>query len=165
MHRDSRFGLRRREAGVTLLEVLIAVAVLGIALGGLLPAVWDAVRRNVDQRETVRARILAEEICEEMAALPRERAFASARPTLATRRSDFTTLLDFDNLEESPPKDPLGEPIPDVSGLTRRVDVRFVDPREPDREAATRTDLVRVEVTIMKGEETLTAIRFLRSRR
>lgn len=154
-----------RNAGVTLLEVLIAVAILGIALGGLLPAIWNAVRANIDERETVRARFLATEIYEEMIALPRERALGVPPRPLPTRRAEFTTLLDYDNLEESPPKDPMGEPIPDAHGLIRRVHVTFVDPRDPERDVIEPTQLVRVEVNIAKGEEVIETIRFLRSRR
>lgn len=144
---------------------MIAMLILGIALGGILPAVWSAVRRNYEVSERIRARAMATEIREEIFALPREKPTSSPRIALPpeTPRSQFISPLDFDGLDEHPPRDPLGSLLPGTEAFTRKVAVRFVDPENPEREASAPTGLVEITVEISQAGEKLHTLRFLRS--
>ena len=120
---------RKFSTGVTLIEFLLALLVWGIALANLLPPVWRAVRNSATLAESVRTRTLAEEIQEEIVALPRRDSegddtcgfLCPAIPDSA--RARFMTTADYDGLEESPPQDPLGHDLPGSAHLTRKVDV------------------------------------------
>ena len=62
---------RRREAGLTLVEILVAAAVLGVALIALAPMFTSAVRTNASAFQLTNANALAREKLEELSGYPR----------------------------------------------------------------------------------------------
>lgn len=67
----SRSSARRREAGMTLVEVLVATAVLGLALLALAPMFTSAVRTNASAYQMTNSNNLAREKLEELSGYPR----------------------------------------------------------------------------------------------
>lgn len=66
-----RTSARRRERGVTLIEVLVALTVLALALLGLAPMFTGAVRSNASANQLTNANTLAREKLEELSGYPR----------------------------------------------------------------------------------------------
>ena len=62
---------RRNAAGVTLIEVLVAVTILGIALLALAPMFTNAVRSNASANQMTNTITLAKEKLEELSGYPR----------------------------------------------------------------------------------------------
>lgn len=138
--------------------------ILGIALGGILPAAWDVIRAGVDRRAEIRARALATEIYEEIFSLPREKSKPPQPHPKPITRSEYRSVRDYDALEESPPKDPLGEPLADCEGFTRRVRLRYLDPADIQSETpASEALLAEITVEISRNGESIEKLTFLRS--
>jgi MSHA pilin protein MshD len=156
--------------GMTLIEYMVALLVWGIVLAGLMPAVWRAVRDTETLEETVRVRMLAEEIEEEIAASPRAdiRSFdedaASPAPGAApARRADFTDIAQYNGLVEAPPRDILGDSLPGTAHLTRTVSIDSVDPVTLATVEDERGRLLRITVAVLRDGETILARSFFRS--
>lgn len=66
-----RSPARRREAGLTLIEVLVAATVLGVALLALAPMFTSAVRSNASANQMTNSVTLAREKLEELSGYPR----------------------------------------------------------------------------------------------
>ena len=166
---------RRRScsSGLTLVEVLVSLLILGIALAGFLPAAWNAIRAVSLQRERILARELAFELYEEIKSLPREPSSVAAAPATLNPlisadlpRAEFESVLHYDGLLESPPRDPLGAPIPGAEAFSRSVRLWFVDPLAPECEvSASSSDLVAIEVEVGKDGVPMESLRFLRALR
>lgn len=73
---------RRRERGVTLIEVLVAATILALALLGLAPMFTRAVRVNASANQLTNANTLAREKLEELSGYPRN----NARMTVANTK-------------------------------------------------------------------------------
>lgn len=66
-----RTSLRRREAGLTLIEVLVALSILALALLALAPMFTSAVRSNASAYQLTNSTTLAREKLEELSGYPR----------------------------------------------------------------------------------------------
>jgi Tfp pilus assembly protein PilV len=66
-----RPSVRRRESGLTLVEVLVATVVLGLALLALAPMFTSAVRTNASAYQLTNTNTLAREKLEELSGYPR----------------------------------------------------------------------------------------------
>jgi Tfp pilus assembly protein PilV len=66
-----RPSVRRRESGLTLVEVLVAAVVLGLALLALAPMFTSAVRTNASAYQLTNSNLLAREKLEELSGYPR----------------------------------------------------------------------------------------------
>lgn len=71
---------RRRERGLTLIEVLVAATILAIALLGLAPMFTGAVRSNASANQLTNANTLAREKLEELSGYPRNNAKMTVAP-------------------------------------------------------------------------------------
>lgn len=155
--------MRRAESGFTLIEVLVAILALGLAVGGILMVVSGAERGMGKTREALRARLLATEIYEEIAAL--DRGAPEAADTARTR-AEFTSPLDYDGLVEIPPETPTGEPLEGAGSYERRITIRRVDPEKIDREvSAEKSELLEITVDVKHGGRPVETLRFLKSLR
>jgi prepilin-type N-terminal cleavage/methylation domain-containing protein len=66
-----RPSVRRRESGLTLVEVLVATVILGLALLALAPMFTNAVRSNASAYQLTNTNTLAREKLEELSGYPR----------------------------------------------------------------------------------------------
>ena len=142
---------RSARAGFTLVEVVIAVAIMGITLTASLSAVAYAARdrRTIDELRQghALAASLAREIMSQRFADPQG---STVVPT-STTRSAFNNLTDYANFTESPPTQRDGSSIPEAAGWQRSVAIEpaAVDNTSlaPSITAATTVVLYKVTVT------------------
>ncbi len=152
----------RQELGFTLAEVLVALVVVATGILLLSETASRVERGRVSLLEEARGRGLAREIYAEIAAAPRGDTvgFLAA----GTPRSEFRSVLDFDGLEESPPRDPLGTPIPGCERWSRRVALRRVDPLDLARPEP-ESPLIEATVVVEKDGRAIARLAFHRSLR
>jgi prepilin-type N-terminal cleavage/methylation domain-containing protein len=78
-----RTDFRRRQKGLTLIEVLVALTILGLALLALAPMFTTAVKSNASAYQLTNSTILAREKLEELSGYPR----SDPRLTIANSRN------------------------------------------------------------------------------
>jgi MSHA pilin protein MshD len=125
--------LRRRQGGVNLIELIIAIVVISIATTGVLLVYATAVRYSADPMIQQQALAVAEGYLDEILSRPvndpdgvaTETGGAEAGETRAT----YDDMQDYDNIIDSPPQNQLGstdwnlDGQPDLPGYTVTVDV------------------------------------------
>jgi type II secretory pathway pseudopilin PulG len=157
-----------RRGGFSLVETAIAT----LLVGGLLVTAMNMVgaSRITQSRTTDRqhATLLADELLQEVLAQPYGE--PNGNPLLGldigellTLRVGFDDADDYDDYTESPPVDADGQPIPGAGRFTRRVEVRWVDPDEPDTVVASDQGLKRVTVTVTLADRQLAELVAYRS--
>ncbi len=126
----------RRQVGLTLIELIIAIVVLGIAAVGILSALSRTAVLNVDPLLRVQSQALAESVMDEILARPFYR--PENDPTLDSNNSGSLTCASADNNAKTSVCDynglntleqASGEPYEGVSGYSLLV---TVDPSESD---------------------------------
>jgi Tfp pilus assembly protein PilV len=150
---------RRKDsrAGYILLEATVAYVVLALALVSLLPLFILSIRANGASGRIAVAVHLSSELLEEISARrwdeksgapPR---IVSAKSPLGLDpgdrsgdKSSFNDMDDFSGWSESPPQDPSGRPLPELSAYSRSVTVSFVD--EAFKPSPSPTDFKKVTV-------------------
>ena len=174
VHRDRPFrgrqaGCARTHRGVTLVEAVMAIAVLSVAASVLLLATEGVVETSQASYETMLADGLARQLLDEI--LTRQ---LDDRPlgTNETDRSQFAYVTDYAGYAERPVADQWGiawertddaggerpteywAPADLLSGLERRVDIAYVALDQPEQELSgnERSDTLRVRVTVMRHD-------------
>lgn len=145
--------ISRHQAGYSLVELVIALVVLGIGLGGMVAVMSLGVTHRADALQDLRMLQIVENTLQEIQSRP----FAedgSSTACQVTReeaaRAEFDDVDDYHGLDESPPRDAFGQPYPQAEGMRLQVAVscRGQD-LGLDRQAAKR---IRVRVTDAQGE-------------
>ncbi|MCC2972685.1 prepilin-type N-terminal cleavage/methylation domain-containing protein [Massilia sp. IC2-476] len=145
----------RRMAGVTLVELIIAIVIVSAALGGLVAAFTRANRASVDPVITQQMLAIGESMMEEVLLKP----YDNVPDEVATpTRAQFNDLRDFDNIDDASPgyastgiRDVEGVAI---AGLERySVSVRV---NEVALTGVAAGDALRVTVTVTNGTQQLT---------
>lgn len=137
--------------GFTLVEVMLAVALMGIAMTAALSGVAYAAR---DRRITSEMRLghtlaasLAREIMSQRFADPQG---VTAIP-VSTNRSTFNNISDYAGYSQSPPKQRDGTAIAEATGWTRTVDIEPAyasnNSISPTQTASPTFNLYRITVT------------------
>lgn len=139
----------------------MALAVFGIAAVGIFSAFRYAQAASFAAEDRLRAVLLATDLVDEV----RSRALVEPDTGVASAwgreageagadRSVLDDIDDYDGLEEAPPRDPVGAPIPGLDGWSRRVEVETVEVDDPSRTATSgTTPLRRVRVTVSRSGE------------
>lgn len=136
----------RRMAGVTLVELVIAIVIISAALAGLVAAFTRATRASADPVVTQQMVAIGEGMLEEVMLKP-----FTDNGTQEISRADYTDIWDFNGYpENSPVTDVAGNA---VSGLERyTVTVRVAETaldQVPEKDAA------RIRVTVRNGNDSL----------
>jgi hypothetical protein len=151
---------------MTLVEVVIAMAVLGIVLVSLLQGAATSVGMQRTTLERVHATLLARELAESVCALPYKEGAAIGIDVgeVAGDKATFDDLDDFHAWSESPPQRPDGTAMPGFDAWTREVTVDFVDPSDPAAAAGGDQGAKLVRVRVSRDSElvaTLERVRYL----
>lgn len=161
--------ITRSQRGITLVETVIAVLVLGIAVPPLVTLFGEVSHQTVDDSYQRIALVYAESMLEEVVSKQFEDPNESTGSfgTEEGLRGDFDDIDDYDSLSNSPPVHIDGSLLDTYAGFTRTVVVDNVtadetDPESPESDGS--TDLKRIQVTVSwtagrGGEVTLATLR------
>lgn len=155
--------------GLTLIEMVMAIAVLGVALPPITALYREVAEESVDDTYQGVATMLAESMLEEIAS----KAFSDPESALSSfgaeeaSRASYDDVDDYDGLNESPPELIDGTLLSGYPTLRVAVEVDNVTSSDPDPVTPARngsTDLKRIRVTASwrggrTGAVTLTTLR------
>lgn len=149
-----RFYGPRRPAGFTLIEVSLAMVIVGVGIVAMMQLLAVCTTQNRAGGEITVATLLAENIRETMAGLPLTDPIfghgtfgAESGQSLAA----YDDVDDFDGQSFNPPIDAFRNPIPELSNYTQIVSVDPVQPTQLSNAVSksTFTGAVRVRVKVM----------------
>lgn len=138
---------RHRSRGMTLLELVLAIVVIGVGLTGVLVSYNQAVMGSADPMVRKQMLAIAEEMMEEIRLKPY--AAESPGPVAGCRRAEFNDLSDYNGYAAAAICDIDGGAIAWLAGYG--VAVAVGAHALPNGVAATR-----IVVTVTHGAETLT---------
>ncbi len=158
----------RPVAGMTIIEVILAMVLLSMMLGGVLSAVELSARAQHSTADAIYARSLAADLLEEICGYPYNDPSGAAEYSVGGDedpgdRSTFDDVDDFDGWSESPPIQADGTPVPGAHGWTRIVTIKWVDPQNPSLGSVTETGAKRVQVGVSRGGVTYAVISRIRT--
>lgn len=146
----------RRMAGVTLVELIVAIVIIGAALAGLVAAFTRANLASTDPVITQQMLAIGEGMMEEVLLKPFD---IAADEAAAPTRAQFNDVRDYDRLDDANPgyassgiRDIDGEPIDGLEhyGVSVRVESAGVA-----LSGVPAGDALRVTVTVNQGERQL----------
>jgi MSHA pilin protein MshD len=117
----------RGEAGVTLIELAISIAVIAIAVSGTLLVISRTVRASADPMVQRQASAIAEAYLEEILAKPYYDpalgAAGGACPAAGGTRASWDNVCDYNGLDDSGARDQFGIAVTGLSAYRVRVSV------------------------------------------
>jgi MSHA pilin protein MshD len=128
----------RRQAGVNLIELILAIVIISIACTGVLLVFAQTVRHSADPMIQTQALAIGEAYLDEILARPladpgggETGASEEGNPSLAANRPLLDDVQDYDGLSNTPPQDQAGgvadfapvDGTPDLAGYQVDVDV------------------------------------------
>ncbi|MEM1071879.1 MAG: hypothetical protein AAGB48_10145 [Planctomycetota bacterium] len=157
-------------SGFAMIEVVLSTVVVGIMAVAAMNLTASVARERSVTADRTRAALLAQTLLEEILILPAEGedeylnndpnvtsetnqdltlggAATAEQPT----RDGFESMMSYDGWAATPPTDTAGDAIPGADGLTRRVSVTEVDPRNLDGGETPGTGVFRVHVEVLRG--------------
>jgi MSHA pilin protein MshD len=108
-----------RQRGMTLVELVIAIVIIGIAAAALYSAMASFAGRSADPMLRQQSVLLAEAYLEEILA----QAYADPGAAACNQRLCFDDVLDYHNLDDQPPQDARGGVLNQLAGYRVRVSV------------------------------------------
>lgn len=152
----------------SLIEVMIAMVVVAVLMSAALHAVGAAGSVRLHTTEAARANALAQDLMQEITALPYEDpdgAYGSFGPTSQEHdtgnRSLFNDADDYHEWEASPPQHKDGTPIAGYQGWTRRVTVERIGSQTHD---SGDTGLKLITVEVLRGQRRMARLLQVRTR-
>ena len=154
----SRGGPRspRRPRGFTLVEALVASALLGLGVAALMVAASSSTRVNAAGLDMTQAAFLAQEVREWTLRLP----FSDPDPgdegnppgpDGADPQTFVDDLDDLMGMTYSPPRNAAGDPIDELSGWSQTITLEWVDPNALTTVVSPGgSDCIRVTVSIQR---------------
>jgi MSHA pilin protein MshD len=141
-------SLRRRARGMTLIELILAIVVIGVGLAGVLVAFNQAVVRSADPMVRKQMLAIAEEMMEEITLKPY--GDPGAAPA-GCARAAFDDIGDFNGYAANGICDIDGNAIPSLATYDVAVAVSI-------NALPNGVDARRIEVRVTHGGETLTLV-------
>lgn len=154
--------------GFTLIEVLIAVVLVGLAVAGLVGANRAYTMANGFGLDLTKAELLIEQIRELSMTLP---VVDPQTGTATFGRESGETLASLDDLDDldgctfDPPIDAARNPLPQMAGLVQVIRVRNVNQNNLDQEVHPHSSaFIRVTAQILKSGRVIDSATWLRCR-
>ncbi|MFO0860269.1 MAG: hypothetical protein U0570_06920 [Phycisphaerales bacterium] len=153
---------------VTLIECAGASIILGLMLVAGLRAAAGAGASQAASARALSGTLLAESLLNEVLAKSYEEAPGTASlgldaGELATDKTTFDDVDDYNGWTESPPKAFDGSALPSMTNWSRSVAVLRVSTSSPDSSSASETGLKRIEVTVKYGGKVVCKLTGLRA--
>ena len=150
-----------RQRGMTLIELVISIVIIGIAAAALFSAMAAIGGRSADPLLRQQSLSIAEAYLEEILLKPYLDPATLDPATLLDcqaipgERKEFDDVCDYDDLDDQPPKNASGEAITALAGYRVRVSVSDRDLALADGSAKAAARYVEVTVTDPAGQDLL----------
>lgn len=149
-HAASHRSLRKHQRGVSLIELVLAIVILGVGLSGVLLAFSTVTRGSADPVVAQQMLAIAEELLEEIQLKPYTAA-ANAAPAVCARDT-YNDVLDYNGYATSGTVCMIdGTPIAALAGYSVQVQVQAAA-------LAGVGAALRIGVTVTRGTNSLTLI-------
>lgn len=113
----------RRSAGVTLIELIVALVIVGVAIAGAVAAFSRADIGSANPAVAQQMAAVADSMMEEVLLKPFNRPAGNAGPPASNQRRDFVVLDDYNNYAANGIVDVEGNAIPGLASYSVRIDV------------------------------------------
>lgn len=159
--------ITKYESGFTLVEVLIAMVLVGLAIASLLAAGISFTKANAAGMNLSTAEFLSEQIRELTALLPvidPQTGIETFGPEEAAL-ADYDDLDDFDGASFSPPIGADREPLDNFAAFSQQITVENVSASNFQQVAADHSSsFVRVTVEVFLNSERISSTNWIRAR-
>ncbi|MDH7598767.1 MAG: prepilin-type N-terminal cleavage/methylation domain-containing protein [Sedimentisphaerales bacterium] len=156
------------QRGFTLIEVLMAVIIIGLAIAGLVGANRAYTMANGTGWDLTRSEFLIEQIRELTMTLPvadPQSGQITFGPESGETLASYDDLDDLDGCLFDPPIDARRNRLTYMAGLGQMITVCNVDPKDLDKIVADHgSDFVRITVQIIKAGKVIDSCTWLRTR-
>lgn len=137
--------VRKNRKGFTLLEVLIAVVLIGIGIAGIVAANGSLTKLNGAAVDLSTAEFLAEQIRE------------------MTAQMNFSSLNSLNNKNYCPPRDSQDQALNDFSDYTQSITAVHVQNDDLTQVSGNSTNYIRITVDIVRDSKTITSASWIRA--
>jgi prepilin-type N-terminal cleavage/methylation domain-containing protein len=154
------------DRGFTLVESLICVVIVGVMLVAALRAVGASNSSQLRTANRAVGSMLAQALMDEIMLQAYEN---STSPTFGpesgeSARANFNDVDDYNNWNESPPKNLDATTMSNMTGWSRSVAVAWVSSSNPNQPSSTETGVKRMVVTVKRNNVTCGVRTALRTR-
>jgi len=166
--RHRKYGIRdaRYEGGFSLIEVLIAILLVGLAIASLVTANSAFTKANGAGIELSTAEFLIEQIRELSTLLPviDPNGGSTFGPETGETLADYDDLDDFDGASFSPPISADRNPLNDLAAFSQQITVENVDASDFEQVVSDHGSyFVRVTVKVFLNSREISSTRWLRA--
>lgn len=137
----------KRQAGVTLVELIVAIVIIGIAVAGVLQVFNVGAIASTDPIVTKQLRAVAEGMMDEIQRQPFAVTANTGTPSNACARNTFNDVLDYNGYAPGYICLVTGDAVPALAGMTITVEVASI----ADLTGIAAADTYRIKVTTNKG--------------
>lgn len=148
-------GRDASQRGFTLIEMIIAIVIIGVALAGLVSVMSTTVGRSGDPVIRKQALVAAEQMLEEIMLLPHEVQANGAVGAGCARRLAFNDVRDFEGYTESGLCGPTGTAVAELADYALSVQVSAGQALPAAGGAPAVANALRVVVTVASGRESV----------
>ncbi len=131
----------KRQRGVTLIELIVAMVIIGVAVGGMMAAFTATSKGSVDPVVSKQMVAVAESMMEEILLKPYS-------GTNGATRADFTNVMNYNGYATSGVVDASGNAITELAGYNLAVAVTAVSLTN-----VPTPDAYRIQVTVSHGAD------------
>ncbi|MEM7756240.1 MAG: prepilin-type N-terminal cleavage/methylation domain-containing protein [Planctomycetota bacterium] len=161
-----RRGKHIRRRGLSMMEVVIATAIIGMVVVGGLNAAGQSARTATATKDRATAAWLADSLLAEMMAKP---AFSDAGlgregSEGSQTRSQWDDVNDYYPWFSPSPVDENGDAIPGTDGLARVASVQYANPTNLNSRSTVENDAIVLTVSVRRGTTTLATRYAVRTR-
>jgi prepilin-type N-terminal cleavage/methylation domain-containing protein len=155
-------GLR---AGVTLLELIVSVAIVGVTMAAAMAAAGVAAQYRLRTLDASFGAVLASHLMDEILSKGYGSTGGGAIGAVGhvVSRAGFTTIDEYHGLVDDPPSDAGGTEIDGATGWRRVVEVERVLADAPETGTHDETGVKRVHVTVFRNGRPAASVTALRT--
>ena len=135
--------MKKSISGVTLIELMVGISIISISVVGILMAINTAGILSADPLAQMQSVSIAESYLEEILS----KDFPVTPCPIATNRSDFTNICQYDGLSEKP-TDQAGTAVAGLENYTVIVQVNKTTVSLGSPELSPGTQVVRIDVKV-----------------